>query len=111
MKCLFNNYYYYSVCRTCDGGELEQVSVQVDVHPGAMVGQGDAGAVPPDRQVLVEAEDQPSQSNLDGLSPGEGTSPPGVVFHQNLGDGRGGTNTSRKDKMLSVNKAEQRCLA
>lgn len=69
---------------TCDGGEFEQVSVQVDVHPGAVVGQGDAAAVPPDRQVLVETEDQRSQSNLHRLSPGEGTSPPGVVFHQNL---------------------------
>lgn len=43
--------------QTCDGGEFEQVSVQVDVHPGAVVRQGDAGAVPPDRQVLVETED------------------------------------------------------
>lgn len=69
---------------TCDGGEFEQVSVQVDVHPGAVEGQGDAGAVPPDRQVLMEAEDQPSQSNLHGLSPGEGAGPPGIVFYQNL---------------------------
>lgn len=70
---------------TCDGGEFEQVSVQVDVHPGAVVGQGDAGAVPPDRQVLVEAEDQTSQPHLHRLSPGEGASPPGVVLHQHLG--------------------------
>lgn len=49
-----------------------------------MVGQGDAGAVPPDRQVLMEAEGQSSQSNLNRLSPGEGTCPPGVIFHQNL---------------------------
>lgn len=69
---------------TCDGGEFEQVPVQVDVHPGAVVGQGDAGAVPPHRQVLMEAEGQTSQSHLNGLSPGEGTSPPGIVFHQNL---------------------------
>lgn len=69
---------------TCDGGEFEQISVQVDVHSGAVEGQGDAGAVPPDRQVLMEAEGQTSQSNLNGLSPGEGTSPPGIVFHQNL---------------------------
>lgn len=69
---------------TCDGGELEQVAVQVDVHPRAVVGQGDAGAVPPHRQVLMEAQDQPSQSHLNRLRPGEGSSPPGIVFHQNL---------------------------
>lgn len=54
------------------------------MHSGAVVGQGDAGAVPPDRQVLMEAEGQSSQSNLNRLSPGEGTCPPGVIFHQNL---------------------------
>lgn len=69
---------------TCDGGEFEQVSVQVDVHPGAMVGQRDAGAVPAHREVLVEAEDQSSQSDLHRLSPGEGASAPGVVLHQHL---------------------------
>lgn len=69
---------------TCDGGEFEQVSVQVDVHPGTVVGQGDTGAVPPDSQVLMETEDQTSQSNLNRLSPGKGTSPPGVVLHQHL---------------------------
>ena len=71
---------------TCDGGELEQVSIQVDVHPGAVVRQGDAGAVPPDRQVLLEAEDQISQPDLYRLSPGEGASPPGVILHQHLGN-------------------------
>lgn len=71
---------------TCDGGEFEQVSVQVDVHPGAVVGQGDARTIPPDRQVLVETQDQTSQPYLNRLSPGEGTSPPRVVFHQNLGN-------------------------
>lgn len=71
---------------TCDCGEFEQVSVQVDVHPGAVVGQGDAGAVPPDRQVLVEAEDQTSEPDLNRLGPREGTSSPGVVLHQHLGD-------------------------
>lgn len=69
---------------TCDGGEFEQVSVQVDVHPRAVVGQGNAGAVPPHSQVLVETEDQTSQPDLNRLSPREGTSPPGVVLHQNL---------------------------
>lgn len=69
---------------TCDGGEFEQVSVQVDVYPGAVVRQGDAGTVPPDRQVLVETEDQTSQPYLHRLGPGEGTSPPGIIFHQNL---------------------------
>lgn len=78
--CVFNE----CCVLTCDGGEFEQVSVQVDVHPGAVVGQGDASAVPPDRQVLVEAEDQTSQSHLNRLSPGEGTSPPGIVSHQHL---------------------------
>lgn len=69
--------------QTCDGGQFEQVSVQVYVHPGAVVGQGDPGTVPPDCQVLVEAEDQTSQSYLNRLSPGEGASPSGVVLHQN----------------------------
>lgn len=69
---------------TCDGGEFEQVTVQIDVHARAVVGQGDAGAVPAHRQVLMEAQDQSSQSDLDRLSPGEGPSPPGVIFHQNL---------------------------
>lgn len=69
---------------TCDCGEFEQVSVQVDVHPGAVVGQGDPGAVPSDRQVLVEAEDQTSEPDLNRLGPREGTSSPGVVLHQHL---------------------------
>lgn len=69
---------------TCDGGELEQVPVQVDVHARAVVGQGDARAVPPHRQVLMEAQDQSSQPDLNRLSPGERTSPPGIIFHQNL---------------------------
>lgn len=73
---------------TCNGGEFEQVSVQVNMHPGAVVGQGNAGAVPPDRQVLVETEAQTSQPYLNRLSPGEGTSPPGVIFYQNLGEKR-----------------------
>lgn len=68
--------------QTCDGGEFEQVSVQVDVHPGTMVGQGDAGTVPPDRQVLVQAEAQTAQPHLDRLSPGEGAGPPSIVLHQ-----------------------------
>lgn len=73
---------YYDACAlTCNGGEFEQVSVQVDVHPGAVVGQCDAGAVPPDCQVLVETEDQTSQPDLHGLSPGKGTSAPSVVLH------------------------------
>lgn len=58
------------------------------MHAGAMVGQGNAGAVPPDRQVLVETEAQTSQPNLNRLCPGERTSPPGVIFYQNLGDKR-----------------------
>lgn len=69
---------------TCDGGEFEQVSVQVNMHPGAVVGQGDAGAVPSNREVLVEAEDQTTKPHLNRLSPGEGTSPPGVILHQHL---------------------------
>lgn len=82
---------------TCDGGEFEQVSVQVDVHPGAVEGQGDAGAVPPDRQVLMEAEDQPSQSDLHGLSPGERAGPPGIVFDQDLRKNGGeGLNTGKR---------------
>lgn len=69
--------------QTCDGGEFEQVSIQVDVHPRAVVGQGDTGAIPPDRQVLVETEDQTSKPHLNRLSPGEGACPPGVILHQN----------------------------
>lgn len=70
---------------TCYGGEFEEISVQVDVDPGAVVGQRDAGAVPPHRQVLVQAEAQTSQPHLDRLSPGERASPPGVILHQHLG--------------------------
>lgn len=55
------------------------------MHPGAVVGQGDAGAVPPDRQVLVEAENQTSEPDLNRLRPREGASSPGVVLHQHLG--------------------------
>lgn len=69
---------------TCDGGEFEQVAVQVNVHPGAVVGQGDACAIPSNSEVLVEAEDQTTKSHLNRLSPGEGTGPPGVVLHQHL---------------------------
>lgn len=32
---------------TCDGGEFQQVSVEVDVDAGAVEGQGDACAVLP----------------------------------------------------------------
>ena len=66
---------------TCDGGELQQVPVQVDVHPGPVVGQGDAGAVPAHREVLVEAEAEPGQTQLHRLGPGEGARPAGVVTH------------------------------
>lgn len=66
---------------TCDGGEFEQVSVQVDMNSRAVVGQGDSGTVPPDRQVLVQAEDQTAQPHLNRLSPGEGASPPSIILH------------------------------
>lgn len=68
--------------QTCDGGELEQVSVQVDVHSGAVVGQGDTSAVPPHSQVLMQAQHQTPQTNLHRLSPGEGARPPGIVLYQ-----------------------------
>lgn len=68
--------------QTCNGGEFEQVPVQVDVHPRAVEGQRDASPVPSDRQVLVQAEDQTAQPYLNRLSPGEGASPPGIVLHQ-----------------------------
>lgn len=51
--------------KTCDGCEFEQVSVQVDVHPGSVIGQGDTGVIPPDCEVLVKTEDQTSKSDLD----------------------------------------------
>jgi len=78
---------------TCDGGEFEEVPVQVDVHPGAVVGQRDAAAVPPHREVLVEAEGHGAQPHLHGLRPGEGARAPGVVLHQHLLD-RNGVNLS-----------------
>lgn len=69
---------------TCNGGELEKISIQVDVHTRTVVGQGDAGAVSPDRQVLVQAEDQSAQPHLDRLSPREGASPSSIILHQHL---------------------------
>lgn len=69
---------------TCDGGEFEEVPVEVYVHPGSVVGQGDAGPILPHRQVLVQAEHQTAQPHFNGLSPGEGASPASVILHQHL---------------------------
>lgn len=73
--------------QTCDGGEFEQVSVQVDVHPGPVVRQGDAGAVPPHSEVLVQTQHQASEAHLHRLCPGEGARPPGIVLHQHCETG------------------------
>lgn len=70
--------------QTGDGGELQQVAVQVNVDSGAVVRQRNASAVSPHRQVLVETQDQSSQSHLHRLGPGEGAGPPGVILHQHL---------------------------
>ncbi len=43
---------------TCDSGEFEQVSIQVNVDPCAMEGKSDPCAVFPDGKVLVEADAQ-----------------------------------------------------
>lgn len=68
--------------QTCNGGEFEQVPVEVYMHPRSVVGQGDAGTVLPYCQVLVQAEDQTAQPHFDRLSPGEGASPSSVILHQ-----------------------------
>lgn len=44
--------------QSCDGGEFEQVPVQVDVDTSAVEGKSDACAVLADGQVLVEADAQ-----------------------------------------------------
>lgn len=50
--------------QSCDGGEFEQVSIQVDVDAGAVKGKSDACAVLPDGQVLVKADAQTGRVQL-----------------------------------------------
>lgn len=75
---------------TCDGGEFEQVSIQVNVDPCAMEGKSDPCAVLTDGQVLVEADAQVWCVQLHWFGPWEGACATRIVLHKHCETGRWG---------------------
>lgn len=73
---------------TCGGGHPQQVSVQRDGEVWVLVRKCDFQPVPPHGQVLPETDGASTQHQLNGLGPGVGLGPAGIVLHQYLEAGR-----------------------